>query len=163
MLAVFFFFLPPTVAHISSTSRLRRPDISPAVCSPNYYGFSPGLAGKFNHITFKNIACFFFQTTSSSTLKLQIKVDTQQAYVCVKRHSLPLGVSWEAMTNPNPSPGLLRSSTSSVLIPRPSLAADPSAPPMPLDGGPPALPSTPSRSRGSRVSVTGTESRKLVL
>lgn len=91
------------------------------------------------------------------------KVDTQQTHVCVNLHSLPLGVSWEAMTNPNPSPGLRRSSTSSVLTPRPSLAADPSAPPPPLEGGPPALPSTPSRSRGSKVSVTGTESRKLVL
>lgn len=68
------------------------------------------------------------------------------------------------MTNPKPSPGRLLSSTSDALIPPlPSLATAPSAPPPLMGGGPPALSSTPSKSRGSKVSVTGTESRKLVL
>jgi len=68
------------------------------------------------------------------------------------------------MTNPNPSPDLLLSSTSTVFTPPlPSFAIAPMAPPPLLGGGPPALSSTPSKSRGSKVSVTGTESRKLVL
>lgn len=69
------------------------------------------------------------------------------------------------MTNPKPSPGRLLSSTSTVFTPPlPSLATAPNAPPPPLmGGGPPALSSTPTQSRGSKVSVTGTESRKLVL
>jgi len=68
------------------------------------------------------------------------------------------------MTNPKPSPGRLLSSTSTFFPPPlPSLATAPRAPPPLFGGGPPALSSTPSRSRGSNVNVTGTESRKLVL
>lgn len=64
------------------------------------------------------------------------------------------------MTNPNPSPGRLLSSTSTDLAaPRPSFAAVPASPPPRAA----ARSSIPSKSRGSRVSVTGTESRKLVL
>ena len=68
------------------------------------------------------------------------------------------------MTNPNPSPGRRLSSTSTDFAPPlPSLATAPSAPPPLVGGGPLVLSSTPSKSRGSKVSVTGTESRKLVL
>lgn len=80
-------------------------------------------------------------------------------------HSPPL-TSWEAITNPKPSPCRLLSSTSTDFTPPPpplpSLGTAPS-PPSLSAGGPPALSSTPNKSRGSKVSVTGTESRKLVL
>lgn len=71
------------------------------------------------------------------------------------------------MTNPKPSPGCRLSSTSTdFACPLASFAAMPcvpTSPPPPLAGGTPARSSIPSKSRGSRVSVTGTESRKLVL
>lgn len=78
-------------------------------------------------------------------------------------------MSCVAMTKPKPSPGLLLSSTSKDLLgtaPLPSGWVLDTAPRALEEGrrGPcTATSSTPIQSRGSMVSVTGTESRKLVL
>lgn len=70
--------------------------------------------------------------------------------------SPPRSTSWDEMTKPKPSPGRLVSSTSTFF---PSLVSLATAPLI----APTELSSTPCRSRGSKVKVTGTESRKLVL
>lgn len=89
-------------------------------------------------------------------------------HVLPSLYLLPFTTSCDAMTNPNPSPGLRLNSTSIALEETTPLASTWLLDTAPrLEGavrvhwaGPS---STPNQSRGSRVRVTGTESRKLVL
>lgn len=80
-------------------------------------------------------------------------------FVLCRRSPLPFSMSCDAITNPNPSPGLLFSSTSNPCGTGGRLFS--SVFNLGLSVVPPS--SLLIQSRGSSVSVTGTESKKLVL